>query len=95
MTGLSWAQIDRTPRKQSPPAPGATPYHVRVVVTHVDPLASREPGLILKHLLHKAQVARIGVMEQAVGGGQSAPLLIRTPTWANLPAGASPQATVR
>lgn len=58
-----------TPRKQSPPASGEPPYHIRVVVTHVDPLASREPGLVLEHLFHKAQVTRINVMEQAMGMG--------------------------
>lgn len=66
-----------TPRKQSPPASGEPPYHIRVVVTHVDPLASREPGLVLEHLFHKAQVTRINVMEQAMGMGQSASLLKR------------------
>ena len=79
VTGPSWAQMSRPPGKQSPPAPRAPPYHVRVVVAHVDPLASREPGLVLKHLFHEAQVARIGVMKQAVGRGGSEPLPKRSP----------------
>lgn len=54
--------------------PSAQPltYHVRVVVTHVDPLAAREPGLVLEHLLHEAQVACVWVMQQAAGRGTSA-----------------------
>lgn len=68
---LSIIGPSRTPRKQSPPAPRAPPYHIRVVVTHVDPLASGEPGLVLKHLLHEAQMARISVMKQAAGGDGS------------------------
>lgn len=79
-----------------PPAPGAPAYHIRVVVTHVDPLASREPGLVLKHLLHKTQVSRVNVMEQAGGGEGSEPPHLSPPpaeypkALAKLPASASP-----
>lgn len=66
-------------KRAEPTWPWSTPYHICVVVTHVDPLASREPGLVLKHFLHEAQVARISVIEQAVSRGQSVPLLKRLP----------------
>lgn len=59
------AQMSRTQGKKIAPATQAPTYHIRIVVTHVDPLASRKPGLVLKHLLHETQVARINVMEQA------------------------------
>lgn len=67
-------------KKVEPNCPWGAPYHIRVVVTHVDPLASREPGLVLKHLLHEAQVARVRVMKQTVDVGQSEPLLKRSLT---------------
>lgn len=40
------------------------PHHVRVGISHVDPLPSGKPDLVLKHLLHKAQVSRVHVVQQ-------------------------------
>lgn len=90
--------MSRTLAKQSPLAPRAPPYHVRVVVTHVDPLASGEPGLVLKYLLHEAQVASISVVKQSADRGESESLPVPPPTppsaehsraWANLSVSAS------
>lgn len=76
---MSHSSLNPDSKKAEPNCPWGTPYHIRVVVTHVDPLASREPGLVLKHLLYEAQVARVRVMKQTMDVGQSEPLLKRSP----------------
>lgn len=55
------------PRESIHYPPVAPPYHISVIITHIDPLASGEPGLVLKNLLHKAQMTSVSIMEQAMG----------------------------